>query len=100
MMGNDATRQLYAERAACVAALVSAAESNGWTCYSWIDPKEGTSWPVVCIELPTGQVTWHIHLTEFDKLGLDRLPRSDSHWDGHTTGEKYDRLAKCDWIKT
>jgi hypothetical protein len=33
------------------------------------------------IELPTGQVSWH-------------LPEFDGEWDGHTSEQKYDRIAK------
>ena len=36
-------------------------------------------YPVVLIELPTGQVSWH-------------LPQFDREWDGHTTEEKYERI--------
>jgi hypothetical protein len=43
-----------------------------------IDLKE-VKWPVVFIDLPTGQVTWHI--LEYQK-----------HWDGHDTGEKWRRV--------
>ena len=43
-----------------------------------IDPKE-PEWPVVFIELPTGQVSWHV-------------PQHAAAWDGHDTGEKYRRV--------
>ena len=45
-----------------------------------IDPKE-PDWPVVCIELPTGQVSWHVaeHLHP---------------WDGHSRAEKYLRCRE------
>lgn len=36
-------------------------------------------WPVVYIELPTGQVSWHV-------------PAHETPWDKHTTEEKY---ARC-----
>jgi hypothetical protein len=36
-------------------------------------------WPVMYIELPTGQVSWHI-------------PQHTKGWDGHTTPEKYNRV--------
>jgi len=42
---------------------------------------------------PTGQMTWHIHDSElpmFDHLGR----ASVNTWDGHTTEEKYERLAE------
>lgn len=44
-----------------------------------IDPEQ-PEWPVVFIELPTGQVSWH-------------LPQHAQAWDGHTTAEKYQRVA-------
>lgn len=43
-----------------------------------IDPNE-PDWPVAYIELPTGQVSWH-------------LPKHTKIWDGHTTEEKYRRI--------
>lgn len=42
------------------------------------DRKE-PDWPVVYIELPTGQVSWHI-------------PMYGKEWDGHSTETKY---ARC-----
>ena len=43
-----------------------------------IDPSE-PDWPVVYIELPTGQVSWH-------------MPCHKYEWDGHSTEEKYERI--------
>jgi len=52
-----------------------------------IDPSE-PEWPVVYIELPTGQVSWH-------------LPQHKHEFDGHVTGEKYLRLHRyCDQVGT
>lgn len=60
-----------------------------------------TSWEndwrnIVCILLPTGQVTWHIHDSEMPLfkhltgvIGVDGCTK----WDGHTTEEKYARIA-------
>jgi len=42
-----------------------------------LDPDE-PAWPVVCVEPPTGQVSWH-------------MPAHPIPWDGHTTQEKYRR---------
>jgi len=43
-----------------------------------LDPDEPL-WPVVYIELPTGQVSWH-------------MPAHPTPYDGHSTSEKYDRI--------
>lgn len=48
-----------------------------------IDPN-AHEWPVVYIELPTGQVSWH-------------MPEHDVDWDKHSTNEKFQRIQ--DWLK-
>lgn len=45
----------------------------------------------VYIDLPTGQVSWHYHDSQAH-LFKDLSPYTKS-WDGHTTEEKYSRLA-------
>ncbi|HEX3781715.1 MAG TPA: hypothetical protein VHX38_18790 [Pseudonocardiaceae bacterium] len=45
-----------------------------------IDPSE-PDWPVVYIELPTGQVSWH-------------LPQHGREWDQHSTDEKHQRIEQ------
>lgn len=60
-------------------------------------PDSDTTWEddwrwIVFIDLPTGQATWHIHDSEL--AWFDHLPRfAGKVWDGHTTPEKYARLA-------
>lgn len=79
--------EIYSERNQLVAALaVHHPASVG------IDPAE-PDWPIVYIQLPNGQVSWHfgpndVHL-------IDGIP-SDPNvvWDGHNTEEKYRRLQE------
>jgi hypothetical protein len=59
------------------------------------DPS-APDWPVLFVELPTGQVSWHISP---DDVGLFRHVRRTMAgmpdapvWDGHTTDEKYARV--------
>jgi hypothetical protein len=47
---------------------------------------------IVCVHLPTGQATWHVHDSERGWFGHLRVLAG--HWDGHTVEEKYDRLAR------
>jgi hypothetical protein len=50
-------------------------------------------WPVLYIETPEGQMSWHIapeDLAEFGKMTV--IP--DYPWDRHTTKEKYLRLRR------
>jgi hypothetical protein len=57
------------------------------------DPDWEDDWRnIVCVHLPAGQATWHIH--DRERLWFDHLAYAPSHWDGHTTDEKYERLAK------
>jgi hypothetical protein len=49
---------------------------------------------IVCVHLPTGQATWHIHDSEIDLF--EHLPWGKNHWDGHTVEEKYARLKALD----
>lgn len=46
----------------------------------------------VYVELPTGQCAWHYHDDEAHLFAS--LPKYTKDWDGHTTDEKYHRVAK------
>jgi len=46
---------------------------------------------IVCIHTPVGQATWHLH--DNDMPMFVHLEKGKDHWDGHTTQEKYERLA-------
>ena len=48
----------------------------------------------VYIDLPTGQVSWHFH--DSHAYLFEGLPPYTKPWDGHTTEEKYERLAKIE----
>lgn len=68
-----------------------------------LHPAEDTAWEadwrtIICVHGPTGQMTWHVHDSEAPLFGfLNRKPMPDFEatctWDGHTTEEKYQRLA-------
>jgi len=81
--------QAYEERNRVVAALarlfpagLKRTSIEGWD----------TEWQgCVYIDLPVGQVSWHYHDTHADLF--DGLPPYAGEWDGHTTAEKYRRLA-------
>lgn len=82
------TKNAYAERNQLVALLARLYPSGiqktpieGW------DPE--WFW-CVYIDLPNGQVSWHIHESELPYF--EALPPYPGKWDGHTTEEKYDRI--------
>lgn len=74
---------VYARRNRAVLVALGAAVDAGLSAGVGVDPAYGTEWPVVYIDLPTGQVSWHV--TAYGPT-----------WDGHTTPEKYARVAE--WL--
>jgi len=42
---------------------------------------------LVCIHTPAGQMTWHLHDSEYPLFTW--IPEQPNDWDGHTTDEKY-----------
>jgi hypothetical protein len=56
------------------------------------DPSWEQDWlTIVCIHSPAGQLTWHIHDSEVPIFYGLAMQAND--WDGHTTDQKYARLA-------
>jgi hypothetical protein len=56
--------------------------------------KPDPEWPILFIDLPVGQVTWHIPSAELVGEWLDYV----GEWDGHTLDEKRKRMD--DFIAT
>lgn len=79
--------ELYRERAHLIAHLAAIYPATIST-----DPL-APDWPVVTIELATGQACWHI--AEHDMDLFAHVPHATNTWDGHTTAEKYQRLAEA-----
>ncbi len=75
----------YHERNQVVAALAKLFPSG-----IAVDPNE-PDWPVLYIDLPDGQVSWHFQRSEAIDL-LAGIPKYNGEWDGHSTEEKYTRL--------
>ena len=56
------------------------------------DPEPGFEW-AVCLHINGKQHAWHI--ADHDLHLFKRLLRTDGHYDGHTTQEKYESLMKA-----
>lgn len=81
----------YRERNEVVAAFAKLALARGFRVgIAPADPKE-PDWPIVYVDLPAGQVSWHIHKTELQLF--DGIPEYTGKWDGHDTTAKYARLS-------
>jgi hypothetical protein len=78
---------VYRERAHLVAFLTSVLPAT----LAETDP-DTPGWPVVTVDTPAGQLSWHIAPEDTDLFGhMDRTPEGIA-WDGHSTEEKYERL--------
>lgn len=85
----------YVERNKCVALVARMAVALGLEAGLGRHEEEDKSWEddwrnIVFIELPTGQVSWHIH--DSDLPMFNWLSGYEGGWDGHTTEEKYERV--------
>jgi len=94
MPDNAETHAVYKERDLCIALLARYAQ--------WFGHKVGIGkhigeWEddwrnIIFIDLPTGQVSWHIHDSEVENFpGIQPYVGG---WDGHTTEEKYKRIQR------
>ena len=91
----------YDERNRCVAALAWLAQKLGYRAgiSAHEGPEDFGDWKHVCkIQLPVGQCSWHF--TDAQAEYFVGLPHDGAPWDGHTTPEKYERLAKLRWLPT
>jgi len=58
------------------------------------DP-ELPEWPVIYVDSPEGQLSWHLSGDDMDLFRHVRITTGEHAptWDGHTTEEKYERLS-------
>ena len=94
IQAEKAKDNAYWERNQLVAYLASEYESH-MVRHPDSDKEWEDDWRwIVCIHTPAGQMTWHIHDSECTKpFGFLLVEPDAEHWDGHTTEEKYARLA-------
>ena len=89
--------EAFTERNRVVALLARMARELGWRAgIGTHEDKPGEAWDpewrtIVCIDMPNRQASWHLH--DRDAHLLEGLPRYEGTWDGHTTEEKYQRVA-------
>lgn len=83
----------YAERDKCLVLMALMAQRLGLKV--GIGRHVGADWDddwrnILFIDLPAGQVSWHIHDSETSMFYF--VGAYDGVWDGHTTEEKYQRV--------
>jgi hypothetical protein len=59
-------------------------------CRVGVRDSHDPDWPILYMDLPNGQVSWHLPLKEVIGLGSDQAmwPPYPDTWDGHTLEEK------------
>jgi len=87
---NSSTKEdAYFDRNQAIMAFARLARKQGYTMGIQEDLQE-PGWPVLFIDLPTGQVSWH--LPEQELRG--EWPDYKKKWDGHGLMEKRRRLDR------
>jgi hypothetical protein len=81
---------VYSERNRLAAAFARMALAAGFKAGKGVDPDE-TKWPVIYVETPNGQVSWHI--ANHDADILKGLPEYEGRWDGTW------RARYADWCR-
>ena len=88
--------EVYHERDQVIALAAAIAQDHGYRVWIGLhenDPEWEEDWQhILYIDLPTGQVSWHIHDSELPLFGA--IPTDTTPWDGHTVAEKYARLER------
>ena len=64
----------------------------------WKPNEDDPDWPILFIDLPAGQVSWHIPRSEVGAICFDifhdgLVPLYNRPWDGHTVEEKRRRIS-------
>lgn len=61
---------------------------------SWDDTGDAGFKSIICAHGPAGQMAWHISDADRKKLDEMNFPFEPSHFDGHSTEQKYQRLRE------
>ncbi len=80
---------VYAERNRIAQALGKMAMKLGYN-VGIKDDKEDKDYVILYIDLPTGQVSWHIPKREL----IGKFPEYNGNWDGHDTKSKIERVEE------
>lgn len=83
---------VYTERNACVSLIARMALKMGLRAGMKNDPGTIAFSNVCYIDLPSGQISWHI--ADKDMHYFVGIPDYDDIWDGHDTPTKYERVKK------
>ncbi|MGP6240421.1 hypothetical protein ACNF40_08470 [Cuniculiplasma sp. SKW4] len=86
MKYESTSDEAYLDRNLCAQVIVRMAQKLGYA----TGIKENGDWPILYVDLPSGQVSWHIPKCEL----LSDLPKYSKEWDGHDVAEKRKRIME------
>ena len=84
--------KVYTERNACVGMAYVMAKKLGYRV--GMKASDDPEWLLIFIDLPTGQVSWHIPQGDLVGYFPDKLEIYPDGWDEHTFAEKYGRMVE------
>ena len=84
---SDTLGEAYFDRNQAAMALAKLAQAQGMKVGLRVDHKE-PDWPVLMVDLPTGQVSWHLPKDEV----VGQFPEYIQEWDGHDLETKRQRM--------
>ncbi|MCP4540534.1 MAG: hypothetical protein GY832_25640 [Chloroflexi bacterium] len=91
-MNNQSStlQEAYSDRNQAVQVMARMAQLAGMEVGVGLDAEtQDPEWPVLFVDLPTGQVSWHLPKAEL----IGDWPTYPDEWDGHSLDEKRQRLA-------
>lgn len=90
--GYHTFNELYAHRVRLFSTLMRAYPDKSWWSDTHHDGSVWDGWIIAGIDTPAGTATYHLPVTEVDRLGpITRLDRG-KEWDGHTAEDVLERL--------
>lgn len=90
---NSILEELSTERSVVVLALVHMCIQLGMNAGTYKDNSANHNWKnMVMIDLPAGQVSWHIHKNDWHLF--EELQKYDGRWDGHDKAEREYRIKQ------
>lgn len=95
--GYHTFNELYAHRIALFIALAVTHSHIAWRSMKHDDGSEYEGWFIAGMHLPTGDISYHLPESDWDKLTgyVETLPKAPK-WDGHTAADVVKRLNE--WV--
>lgn len=87
--GFHTFRELYDHRIALFIALMKSHWEISWAAHCQMD-----GWLIAGMDLPTGQITYHLPASAWKDLGGVTTYEKAPPWDGHTSADVVDRLTR------